>query len=90
MYILSDCPLNRDIDWDESGVSRKFDFLNRVNGLYASYAPYAPKGVIELTQGDVKDAWSVDLLTSLQEAADKTDHDIEKTPQSSQCCYKRS
>lgn len=79
MYILSDCPLNRDIDWDESGVNRKFDFLKRVNALYASYAPYAPKGVIQLTQGDVKDAWSVDLLTSLQEAADKTDHDIEKT-----------
>lgn len=79
MYILSDVPFNRDVEWSEEGLGNKFDFLKRINGLYRNYAQHAPHGPITLTAADVQDEWSAKLLIALQDMADKTDADIEKT-----------
>ncbi|HNS44213.1 MAG TPA: leucine--tRNA ligase [Alphaproteobacteria bacterium] len=79
MYILSDVPFNRDIEWSEEGLENKFDFLKRIDGLFRAYSAHAPNGIASVTPADVKDEWSVGLLNALQSVADKTDADIEKT-----------
>lgn len=77
MYILSDTPFNRDIEWREEGLKNKFDFLKRIDGLFGSYATHAPTGIVT-NIADVTDEWSRGLLTALQNTAEQIDDDIEK------------
>lgn len=78
MYILSDVPFNRDIEWSEEGLEKKFDFLKRIDGLFRAYSVHAPAGIATVSPADVIDEWSINLLTSLQNAVDRIDSDIEK------------
>lgn len=76
MYILSDAPFSRDIDWNESGLAKKFTFLKRLHTLYGSAKTMLPKGILALDSVQADDPWVTDLLETLQKTTDKIDQDI--------------
>ena len=75
MYILSDTPYDRDIDWNEDGIKAKQAFLGRVFSFYQQHAKAFPAGVHDFPD-DVEEQWSKELLRELFDASNKVEQEI--------------
>src|SRR5690606_38074843 len=78
MYILSDSPYDRDVEWNEGGLVKKYNFLSRVHAHYVDQKDNLPKGIAELDKTDVVDAWSKSLLLNFKTTLDDVESAISK------------